>query len=112
MIWAASELADRLGGNRQLAEELIAIFLAEYPNLLENLNASVARNDERAIGRSAHAIKGTVSNFTDGGPAATALALERAAAESRPGDVAALAAQLEREIQELTAAMRRDADVL
>jgi HPt (histidine-containing phosphotransfer) domain-containing protein len=109
MNWTSADLAHRLGGNRQLAHELITIFLAEYPNLLHTIHASVARNDERAITRSAHAMKGTVSNFTDSGPTATALALERAAAESRLSEVPALVEQLEREIEELAAAMRRHA---
>lgn len=107
--WTAADLADRLGGNQQLAHELIAIFLAEYPALLRTIQASVARNDGHAISRSAHAMKGTVSNFVDAGPTATAQALERAAAEARLADVPALVEQLERELQALAAAMRRQA---
>jgi sigma-B regulation protein RsbU (phosphoserine phosphatase) len=98
MKWTAAALAERLGGNRQLAQELITIFLDEYPDLLRTIHASVARNDGQAISRSAHAMKGTVSNFIDAGPTATALALERAAAEARLGDVPALVEQLEREL--------------
>lgn len=109
MNWTSAGLADRLGGNRQLAHELIAVFLAEYPNLLQMIQASVARNDGQAIGRSAHAMKGSVSNFIDVGPTATAQALERAAAEARLADVPALVEQLERELEELAAAMRRHA---
>ena len=109
MNWTSADLADRLGGNRQLAHELVAIFLAEYPDLLRKIHASVARNDGREIGRSAHAMKGTVSNFVDAGPTATALALEHAAAEARLDEVPALVEQLERELHELAAAMRRQA---
>jgi len=107
MNWTAADLADRLGGNRQLAKELIAIFLAEYPGLLQAIQVSVARNDGQAISRSAHAMKGTVSNFIDAGPTATALALERAAVEARLDDVPALVEQLERELEELAAGMRQ-----
>ena len=109
MNWTSAELAARLGGNRQLARELVEIFLQEYPDLLRNVRASVALKDARAIGRSAHAVKGTVSNFVNAGPTATAVAIERAAAEDRFGDVPALVDQLEREIGELAAAMRRQA---
>lgn len=109
MNWTSAELADRLGGNRQLAHELIAVFLAEYPGLLQSIHASVARNDGQAISRSAHAMKGTVSNFIDAGPTATAQALERAAVEARLADVPALVDQLARELQELATAMRRQA---
>lgn len=109
MNWTSAELADRLGGNRRLAHELVAIFLAEYPNLLQTIHASVARDDGQAISRSAHALKGTVSNFIEAGPTATAQALERAAVEARLADVPALVEQLERELEELAAAMRRQA---
>ena len=109
MNWTAADLADRLGGNQQLAHELVAIFLAEYPALLRTIHASVARNDGHAISRSAHAMKGTVSNFIEGGPTTTAQAIERAVAETRLADVPALVEQLERELNELTAAMRRQA---
>ena len=109
MNWTAAGLADRLGGNRQLAHELIDIFLVEYPGLLHAIHVSVAQNDGQAISRSAHAMKGTVSNFIDAGPTATALALEHAAAEARLDDVPALVEQLERELHELAAAMRQQA---
>jgi HPt (histidine-containing phosphotransfer) domain-containing protein len=109
MNWTSAELAARLGGNSQLARELIDIFLAEYPNLLQSVRLSVERSDGEAIGRSAHALKGSVANFIDSGPTATAQALERAATESRLGDTPTLVAQLERELHELAAAMRRHA---
>ena len=107
MNWNAADLAERLGGNQQLAHELVAIFLAEYPAMLQTVRISVASDDRRSISRSAHAIKGTVANFVDAGPTITAFAIERAIAEARLGDVPALVEQLEREVNELAAAMRR-----
>src|SRR5688572_15296240 len=109
MNWTSAELSARLGGNGQLARELIDIFLAEYPNLLQSIRRSVERSDGEAISRSAHALKGSVSNFIDSGPTATAQAIERAAAESRLYDTPTLVEQLERELHELAAAMRRHA---
>ena len=107
MNWTAADLAERLGGNQQLAHELVDIFLAEYPSLLRTVRASLASDDRPSIRRSAHAIKGTVANFVDAGPTITAFAIERAVAESRLADVPALVEQLEREVDELAAAMRR-----
>ena len=109
MNWTSAELAARLGGNGQLARELVDIFLVEYPNLLQSVRLSVERSDGEAISRSAHALKGSVANFIDAGPTATAQALERAATESRLGDTPTLVEQLERELHELAAAMRRHA---
>ena len=105
--WTPADLLDRLGGNRQLALELIELFLIEYPRLWDALRTGVAQQDASAISRSAHALKGTLANFVDEGPTATAYAIERAAAESRLGEVPVLVEQLERELHDLTVAMRR-----
>ena len=107
MTWTSAALTDRLGGDRQLATELVDIFLSEYPHLLEALRASVVHGDAQAIRRAAHALKGTVANFIDDGPVTTAFAIERAATEGRLGDVAPLMTQLEPEIEALIADMRQ-----
>jgi HPt (histidine-containing phosphotransfer) domain-containing protein len=46
-----------------LLAELAAIFLQEYPQLLENLRTAVASSDVEALIYHAHALKGSVSNF-------------------------------------------------
>jgi two-component system, sensor histidine kinase and response regulator len=107
-LWTSAALTERLGGDRQLASELVDIFLSEYPNLVGALRHTVSRGDGDAIRRAAHAVKGTVVNFVHDGPAATALALERAAAESRLAEIPALMARLEGEIELLVAAMRSE----
>ena len=104
--WTCASLARRLGGDPQLARELVDIFLTEYPGLLESLQATVSRKDAAGIRRAAHALKGTVANFVDDGPTATSLALERAAAESRLTEIPRLTAQLEQELEALATAMR------
>ena len=106
MTWTPGALAERLGGDEALALELVSIFLAEYPNLLNAVHASVARGDAQAIRRSAHALRGSVTNFVDEGPTATLFAIERAGAEARLDAVPALVGQLERELDALVAAMR------
>ena len=107
MNWTTADLAERLGGNAQLAHELVDIFLLEYPTLLQTVRAGASSNDSLSVRRAAHAMKGTVANFIDAGPTATACAIERAAAESRLDAVPALVDQLERELHDLAAAMRR-----
>ena len=106
MIWTSADLAARLGGNGQLALELIDIFLAEYPRLLEAVRVSVEGREPLAIGRAAHALKGSVANFIESGPTATAGAIERAAAEARLDDAQTLLEQLEGELRDLAHAMR------
>jgi HPt (histidine-containing phosphotransfer) domain-containing protein len=85
--------------------ELIALFLKSCPRLLENLRARLRDNDLVALGRAAHALKGSISNFTPDGPTKTALELERLCSVGRR-DAAALTIQrLEAEVSQLTAAM-------
>jgi two-component system sensor histidine kinase/response regulator len=106
MTWSPAALTDRLGGDADLARELVDIFLAEYPNLLQAIFTSIDRGDAPALRRAAHALRGSVTNFIDDGPTATALAIEQAAEASRLDDAEALGGQLKREIDALAAAMR------
>jgi HPt (histidine-containing phosphotransfer) domain-containing protein len=106
MTWTPDSLTDRLGGDEHLVRELIDIFLAEYPALLRAVHASAARGDGADLRRTAHALRGSITNFIDDGPTATALALERAGEYSRLEDAARLLGQLEREVEALVAAMR------
>ena len=107
MIWTPAVLADRLGGDEHLVRELVDIFLAEYPKLLQAVRTSAGERDGVALRRSAHALRGSITNFVDDGPTVTALALERAGEDLRLDDATSLFAQLEREVEELATAMRR-----
>jgi len=107
MIWTPELLAERLGGDEQLARELVAIFLVEYQKLLEAVRVSVSSRDADAIRRSAHALKGAIANFVDQGPTATAFELEKAGRESRLPETPGLMAELEQQVDELVRAMRR-----
>lgn len=106
MTWTPAVLTERLGGDDHLVRELVEIFLAEYPKLLQAVRTSAGQADGPGLRRSAHALRGSITNFTDDGPTVTALALERAGEEARLSDAATLFAQLEREVEELAAAMR------
>jgi two-component system sensor histidine kinase/response regulator len=105
--WTPEVLKERLGGDEQLVRELVRIFLVEYPALLQAVGIPVACGDMAGIRRASHALRGAIANFIDDGPTSTALALERAAGDARPGDVAGLAGQLTQEVEALAAAMRR-----
>ena len=106
MTWSPAALTDRLGGDADLARELVDIFLVEYPSLLRAIRTSSERGDAHALRRAAHALRGSVNNFIDDGPTATALAIEQAAATSRLDEAAGLMSQLEREINALAVAMQ------
>jgi HPt (histidine-containing phosphotransfer) domain-containing protein len=105
-LWSAAEMIDRLGGDEALARQLVALFLGEYPKLLDALRASVSTGNADSVRRAAHAAKGCIANFVDGGPQATAHAIERLGADGRLEGVAPLVARLEHEVAALVAPMR------
>jgi HPt (histidine-containing phosphotransfer) domain-containing protein len=65
-------LLARVGGDAALLGAMAALFLEECPAHLAGIRAAVAGHDARALERTAHALKGAVSNFK-------ALAAEHAA---------------------------------
>ncbi|HTS78823.1 MAG TPA: Hpt domain-containing protein [Bryobacteraceae bacterium] len=53
----------RVGGDAELLREVAALFLADYPRVLEDLRDAIARSDAQALERTAHGLKGSVSTF-------------------------------------------------
>ena len=52
-----------IGGDRELLEQLIGLFLQRYQPMLENIRATLASRDQRAIEEAAHLLKGTAGNL-------------------------------------------------
>ena len=104
-IWSPKALIEHLGGDEALARQLVTLFLAEYPGLLRTLRASCDSGSADGVRRAAHAAKGCIANFVEGGPQATASAIERLGAEGRLDQVAPLVATLEREVAALVSLM-------
>jgi two-component system sensor histidine kinase/response regulator len=104
--WSPASTIEHFGGDERLVRELIALFLKSCPRLLDSLRARMRENDLAALGKAAHALKGSISNFTTDGPAQTALELERLCGLGRRDAAAATLQQLEQEMTRLTAAMR------
>jgi HPt (histidine-containing phosphotransfer) domain-containing protein len=86
----------------ELARQLITLFLGEYPKLMDNLRQSVSDGHSDAIRRAAHAAKGCIANFVEGGgPQATAFRIEQLSAAHTLSDVPRLVSRLERELDAL-----------
>ena len=101
-VWSPAAMVERLGGDEELARQLITLFLGEYPKLMENLRLSVSGGQPDAIRRAAHAAKGCIANFVEvGGPQATAFRIEQLGTAGALSEVPALVAQLERELDAL-----------
>ncbi len=53
----------RVGGDVELLREIAVLFLDDYPKSLTELRSAVEARDPRRVERSAHGLKGSVSNF-------------------------------------------------
>lgn len=52
-----------VGGDRELLAELSAMFIEDYPRLLEELKSSIAQSDSSTVERIAHTLKGRLAFF-------------------------------------------------
>ncbi|MBI3670340.1 MAG: PAS domain S-box protein [Acidobacteria bacterium] len=94
-------LVARVEGDKELLTEMVELFLQDSPRLIAAIREAAARGDAKSLERSAHTLKGSVSNFC--APAATAAAV-RLEQMGREGDLAQAAegcAALEKEIARL-----------
>ena len=98
-------LIARFAGDLDFFNEVAAVFLEDYPRLLDQLRDARAREDLQALRTTAHAFKGAISHFTDGEAYAAAAALERAAEAGQPDDVCADALRVEGVIASFAAAL-------
>ena len=71
-----AELLARFDGDGELLKELAGIFLQECPRMLEDIREALRADNSTAVERAAHALKGSVGNFTMPGPWETAQRLE------------------------------------
>jgi HPt (histidine-containing phosphotransfer) domain-containing protein len=53
----------RVGGDLDLLKEIASLFVEDYPKVLIELHNAVACGDARAVERTAHGLKGSVSTF-------------------------------------------------
>jgi HPt (histidine-containing phosphotransfer) domain-containing protein len=53
----------RVGGDVELLKEIATLFLDEYPRVLTDLHKALQAGDSKGVERSAHGLKGSVSNF-------------------------------------------------
>ena len=53
----------RVGGDAELLKEIAVLFLDDYPKSLCELREAVQAGDAKRVERSAHGLKGSVSNF-------------------------------------------------
>ncbi len=62
-----SALLAGVGGDAKLLREFVDLFLADCPKLLSEIRRAIADRDSKALASAAHALKGSVGNFTTRG---------------------------------------------
>jgi CheY-like chemotaxis protein/HPt (histidine-containing phosphotransfer) domain-containing protein len=95
----------RVGGDRHLLAEFVAIFAAECPSHLQRIREAVANRDRPALQRSAHTLKGLLGQFGARPAAAAARLLETSSLEAEPEALDQAYAALEQEVERLQPAL-------
>jgi len=75
-VFDSAAVLARLQGDTILLAEMASLFLRDCPKHMANIRAAIGRRDSQALQASAHALKGSVSNFSAHAAAEAALRLE------------------------------------
>ncbi len=81
-------LMERVDGDVGFLDETVQMLQADGRSLMRDVRAALAAGDAPAVGRTAHTLKGMISNFCSPTAQAAALAVEQA---GKAGDLAAAA---------------------
>ena len=104
--WCRSTALQRVGGDENLLNELIQIFLNEAPAQIAALRQAVASTDYEALERTAHTLKGELSYMGSSTASENAKHLELCGREHDFASASDLIAKLAAEISAISAAMR------
>ncbi|MHB8773217.1 MAG: response regulator [Syntrophales bacterium] len=107
-LWDRPGMLDRMMGDEDLARTILECFLADIPDQIGSLRASLEAGDAAAAERQAHAIKGAAANIGGERLRQTALTVETAAGAGALPDARAGMAELERQFSLLREALNRD----
>jgi CheY-like chemotaxis protein len=99
-------LVARFGGKAQLVTDVVGVFLADTPNLLDRLRAARRAGDTNEVAAAAHAIKGAAGLFSQGKAFEGARRLEKAARAGDASSIDAVCADLETAVLELNEELR------
>jgi PAS domain S-box-containing protein len=97
----AHHMIDRLGGSRELLQELIPLFLEDYSEEMKIVMLSIENQDTKSLATAAHALKGQFGNLGMVHAFEIATDLQAAAEEKKFSRAASLLSLLENEIEKL-----------
>ncbi len=96
-----SALEILINGDQEFLAELVTIFFSDYPGLLASVRQAILDQDAPALSRAAHALKGSVANFSARGAMHAALRLEVMGQNNDIKDAGAACDALEAELKRL-----------
>jgi HPt (histidine-containing phosphotransfer) domain-containing protein len=99
--FAEEAALESTGGDRDLLQELIGIFLTEAPGWMRDLEGALSRGDAAEVHRLAHTIKGAVDSCGAARAYDAAMLLERMGRGGELDGATAAYATLDRELTEL-----------
>ena len=102
----AGTLLAGFGGNRKLLGEVIDLFLADTPRILDEARAALVRADAAALAESAHALKGSIGLFLQAGAYDAARRLETDARAGKLAGIDMTLAELDEEARRLSDDLR------
>jgi CheY-like chemotaxis protein/HPt (histidine-containing phosphotransfer) domain-containing protein len=87
-------------------DEVVGMFLSDYPDMLAQINGAIETLDASALERSAHALKGMLGNFRADHAADMALRLEEMGRNNQLADAQQLCNELSSALDQLEQAFR------
>ena len=97
-----TEALDRVDGDKVLLSEMAELFLESYPGYLSRIKEALVQEDPLALTQAAHALKGSVGNFTTREPFEVARALEQIGRHGDIGQASQVVVKLEHALSQLT----------
>lgn len=102
--WEAAR--ETVSGDDELLAEVISAFLEETPQLLKQLDSSIAFGDAKTVRRVAHTLKGNLRALGAGTACTTALALENAGRDNDLADAESLYPAVVAVLEDVTAELQ------
>ncbi len=97
---------DRIGGDKALLAELAAMFVQDYPRLLDSVRVGLRSADPKAVHSAAHQLKGLLAQFSANRARDAAFAVEQAGREGNLKQAGEAFTLLERRMEKLLPELR------
>lgn len=106
LVFDQQEFLERLGGDYELAVEVVQLFFEDCPRRIAVMREAVGTGDASALRAEAHGLKGAAGNMSAHQLSLTARELEHLASTGRMDDAIPLMSRLEEEADAVTEALR------